>query len=159
MARDLSARGLGSRAPHVIGQGSAALSLTGSTSETTLATVTIPGGLLGSAGHVEIVTFWSAGANNTNTKTLNIKFGASTVASQNLANTRAYQNYSRVANRANNSQIFFNAATSFAITSNAPGTAAVDTTADVAVTLTGTLAVGTDTMTLESYLVVAYPKP
>ena len=52
---------------------------TTATGETTLATVAVPGGTVGTTGVLRITAYWEA-ADNANTKTVKIKFGGSVVA-------------------------------------------------------------------------------
>lgn len=142
-----------------IAQSAVAQSVTGTLTETTLATITIPASALGANGQAEIVTLWSV-TNSANNKTLKIKFGGSLVLSTTLTTTSSDQIYTRIANR-NGAASQVSQATSNSNgfgTSGTVTTLAIDTTADVPVVITGTLANTGETITLESYIVKIYPK-
>lgn len=133
-----------------------AVVLTGTTAETTLATCTLPGNTMGPNGQVEIVGALFSFTNNANTKTPRFKFGSLTFQSSASSGTAGQQIAGRVANRnATNAQVAFaGSGTGFGTsTSNAPVTSAIDTTANVDITITGQLANSADTMTLESYMI------
>lgn len=143
------------RNPLVFASG-VAVPLTGSTSETTLATITIPGGAMGLNGVVELVTYWTH-TNNANAKTLHVRFGGTggtlflnaAVASQ--ASTRSLTLFSN--RNSASSQVGFAAANTIGL-GNAGGaavTATVDTSADQQLLVRATLANGADTVQLESY--------
>jgi hypothetical protein len=136
--------------------------LTGTLTETTLATITIPAGTLGPNGHVEIEALVSYGAATATAKSLKFKFGGTTYLNlSSTASALSAQARARIAN-ANSvlAQVGPPSTTTFSgygTSANAPQTSAVDTSADVTILVTGTLADVADTMTLRSYLVrVAY---
>ena len=133
---------------------SAPFSLTVSTSVVTLATITIPAGLLGANGKLKIYPLWST-TNNANVKTLRALLGGSTcttMTSQNVSN-----NSGLVIIRNTNSESAQKCSSGLVAGIGASyGSIAVltiDTTAATTVTITGQLAVGTDTMTLEDLFV------
>lgn len=143
----------------VVAQSGAAQTLTGSTSETTLATITIPAGVLGPNGQVEVEALWSC-TNSANNKTCRVKFGGTAFTSAVLTTSAGVQTHTRIANRnATNSQVSLGATavTGFGGTSATATTGAVDTTADVTLLLTGQLASAAETLTLESYVVTVRP--
>lgn len=136
-----------------------AVSHTGDTTETTLATCTLPGNALGTNGQVEIMVLVSW-TNNANTKTLRVKFGAMVLQNTGLSGNASQQVLLRVANRNSAaSQVAFPSSPSGLGSGGAvaPTTGTVDTTANVDITITGQLGVGTDTMTLESYIMRVTP--
>jgi hypothetical protein len=142
----------------VLGQGAGPVSHTGDTNEATLATIIVPANAMGVNGRIRIEADFSF-TSSANAKTLKAKFGGVTLLS--VAPTAAGFDpiEARVTNRdSSNSQRWaakrINGST--ATTTNA-GTAAVDTTQDVTVAITGQLASASDTVTLESYQVVLYP--
>jgi len=140
--------------PWVVAKSAVAVPLTGSTSETTLATITIPANAIGPNGQVEIYLFGSAGANNANAKTFRVKFGGTTYATTLVTSALVVRAYSVIANRnAASSQVGFPTANDAITGTVAPITSAVDTTASVAIDITGQLGTGTDTITLESYFI------
>jgi hypothetical protein len=151
--------------PRIIGQSAVASSVTGTTAETTLATITVPAGMLGANGKVRIETWWTT-TNNANAKTFLVRFnGTSGTAYLNSSppiNTVSSRVLTEIANRnATNSQIG-NPTTfvSYGLGSTvAFTTSAVDTTAAVDISVRGTLANAADTITLEAYQVIVYPKP
>lgn len=141
----------------------ASVALTGSTSETVMATITIPAGVLGPNGSVRVRTLWSA-TNNANNKTRRIRYGALGAGTGGAvmlgiasASVATMQHYTQWTNRnATNSQVGMatGAGTGgFTESTSAIATAAIDTTAATDVVITGQLATGTDTLTLESYSV------
>lgn len=125
------------------------------TTEHTFVTVTIPAGLLGLNGILEVEAVFSY-SNNANTKTFKFHHGAGTFLATSATATASASFMKKVQNRGvANSQIG-EAPTSQApggTNANAPYTAAIDTSVTSTVTITGQLAVGTDTMTLERYAV------
>lgn len=141
----------------LIGQSAAAAAHTGTTAETTLATITIPANAMGANGRVEIEVLWSA-TNNANVKTARAKFGATTILSTALTSNASLRISNFVANRnATNSQIIgANTGTGFGASTSAVVTAAIDTTAAVNITITAQLANAADTMTLEAYRVLLF---
>ena len=144
----------------LLGCSAVPLSHTGDTSQTTLATVSVPANFLGANGLIIIIPLWSV-TNNANTKTLRVKFGATEFLNATpLASVATHQSIIVIRNRgATNSQV--GAQANFAgIGSSTAGvvTAAIDTTAAVDITLTVQLGTGTDTATLEGYLILALKK-
>jgi hypothetical protein len=136
-----------------------AVPLTGGTTETTLATCTIPAGAMGANGIMEIKSQFSY-TNSAGSKTFRVKFGGTQFFTS-TATTSAQANYFvAIFNRnATNSQVGTNQVGQFSGPNGNPLiTSAVDTTAAQNITITGQLSVGTDTLTLESYSVILYPK-
>jgi hypothetical protein len=125
------------------------------TTEYTFATVTIPAGLLGLNGLIEVDAVFSY-TNNANTKTFRYKHGGNNFLSTSATATSSASFIKRIQNRGvANSQIG-EAPTSQApggTNANAPYTASVDTAVTSSILITGQLAVGTDSMTLERYTV------
>ena len=131
-----------------------ASSVTGTTTETTLATITIPANAMGPNGQIEIIPLWSF-TNSANTKTMRVKFASTAFYTQAATATAVTQSLVRIANR--------NSASSQV---GAPGanaglgnftaaviTSAENTTSPVTLTITGQLTNTGETITLESYLV------
>jgi hypothetical protein len=132
----------------------AAFAITGTTLETTLVTLTIPAGLIGSNGKVKFYPLWST-TNNANTKTLRVKFPVGavyTAAASNIfhvAGLVIIRNFgSESVQRVSSGML---AGLGGTISSIAQTT--IDTSAATTITITGQLAVGTDTMTLEGLFV------
>lgn len=151
-----SAKGA-SGAPYVLGASGVAVSHTGNTNETTLATVAIPANSLGPNGIIEVYTQWSWTA-SANGKTARVRLGgvsgtifcamAAQASSASLRDFRAIQN-----RNATNSQIGGASAVQFANTSGAVVTGSIDTTAAVDLVISGQLSDGTETIALQSYWV------
>jgi len=134
---------------------SAAVVLTGTTSATTLATITIPAGLIGANGKVKFYPLWS-NTNNANAKTLRVVLNSWTIVYT-----------ATIVNSVHNSGLLilrnFNSETAQRMSSGmaaglgsstgsiAPTT--IDTTVPVTVTVTGQLTNSADTMTLEGLFV------
>jgi hypothetical protein len=140
-------------APYVLCQSGEAVSHTGSTTETALATCTIPAGAMGTSGCLDINAYFTY-TNSGNTKTVRARFSgaAGSIYGTAGATTNAGTRFVglTICNRnAADSQVGTNGATFAwpAITS------AVDTTAVTTVVLTGALANAGDTVSLESYSV------
>lgn len=131
--------------------------LTGTTSETTLATITIPAGVLGPNGQLQVDALFSYTA-STNTKTPRIKFGGTAFYAPAIAvGSQVGVGVSlRIANRASvSSQVGISPAVlaGVGVATAGPVTASVNTAASVTLLITGQLALGTESITLESYSV------
>lgn len=137
-------------------------SVTGTTSETSLATVTVPAGLMGINGGVMIWPTFTY-PNNANTKTLRARFGGvagTQYINQGATTTLTASGMVKIRNRgAANSQAGA-ANTSiggFGTMASALVTSAVDTTASVDIVFTGQLGVSTDQINLEALDVWVMP--
>ena len=133
---------------------SAPVSLTGSTSVVTLATITIPAGLMGANGKLKIYPLWAT-TNNANIKTLRATFSGltcTTMTSQSVPNNSGLviirNTNSESAQKCSSGLVAGIGASSGSIASPT-----VDTSAATTITITGQLAVGTDTLTLEDLFV------
>ena len=147
----------------ILGQSGAGVSLTGTASETVLATVAVPAGYMGLNGVIRIRTLWTF-TNNANNKTRRIRFGlsgagtgGSVILGFASASQASHQHFNQIQNRnATNSQV---AATSGASTggwaesTSGVNTTTIDTTQACELAITGQLANSSDTMILESYFV------
>lgn len=135
-----------------------AVPLTGTTANTTLATIIVPGGILGPTGSLRITALFSA-TNNANQKTPRVQFGGVSFYSAGLANWSSIGVQALLFNRTEQSQIAtpINVGSVWSASANALTTMGIDTKQDQALAIQGQLAVGTDTMTLESYLVEVFP--
>lgn len=141
----------------VLAASSAAVSCAADTAENTLATITIPPGAMGIDGILRITAQWTF-TGSTNSKTWRVRF--STLAAQDNGTTSASVTSLRSMTEIRN----VNAAnaqksSSYSLTiagsapSTAPGTAAIDTTAAVTMTITGQKGSAGETLTLDSYTV------
>lgn len=142
--------------PTVLGKSAVAVPLTGTTNETTLATITVPGGALGLNGQIEAILHFTY-TSSANNKTLRLKFGGTTFFQISATTTANYQLYLRVSNRNSAaSQLAFtltNGTSGLGQSGSAIVTGTIDTTADQDILITGQLALGTETIQLESYLI------
>jgi len=133
---------------------SAPFSLTNSTSSVTLATITIPAGLLGANGKLKIYPLWAT-TNNVNQKTLRAIFSGSTCST--MTSLSVPNNSGLVIIRNTNSESAQKCSSGLvAGIGSSLGSIAVltiDTTAATTLVITGQLAVGTDSMTLEDLFV------
>lgn len=143
----------------ILAQSAVAASVTGTVTETALATVTIPAGSLGANGLVEVIAVWTT-TNSANNKSLKVKLGSTAFLNVTATTTASAQTFTRAANRnSTSSQLGYSAgATGFSTSTGANFTASLDTTADVTLTITGTLTNTGETITLEGYTVRIYPK-
>jgi len=128
--------------------------LTASTSVVTLATITIPAGLLGANGKLKIYPLWST-TNNANAKVLRLNIGGalcSTMTSQSVPNNSGLliiRNTNSESVQKCSSGLVAGIGSSF----GSIAVTTIDTTAATTITITGQLAVGGDTMTLEDLFV------
>jgi len=132
---------------------SAAVVLTGTTSVVTLATITIPAGLLGENGKLKIYPLWAT-TNNANVKTLRLNIGGplSTMTSQSVPNNSGLL----IIRNINSESVQKCSSGLVAGIGSSLGSIAsptIDTSAATTITITGQLAVGGDTMTLEDLFV------
>ncbi len=133
---------------------SAPVPLTTSTSVATLATITIPAGLMGANGKLKIYPLWAT-TNNANVKTLRLNIGGtlcSTMTSQSVPNNSGLL----IIRNINSESVQKCSSGSVAGIGASYGSIAsptVDTSAATTITITGQLAVDTDTMTLEDLFV------
>ena len=145
--------------PYILAQSGAAIAHTGTTAETTLVTVTLPGGAMGTNGSVEIEALWSY-TSSANTKTGRMKFGGTSFQTTSPTTTVTLAQRTRVTNRNSvSAQVGGpSGATMIGATNTAVTTASINTAASVDITITAQLANSGETMTLESYCIVVYPK-
>jgi len=116
---------------------SGTVSLTGTTTETTLLTIPIKGGLMGLRGRLGEISVFTM-TNNANIKTFRAKIGGSTIATGTSSSLNSTGFNFWLLNRNNQSSQYNNNTTSFAI----------DTSVDFDLVITGQLANAADTLTL-----------
>lgn len=134
---------------------SAAVALTGTTSATTLATITIPAGLIGANGKVKFYPLWS-NTNNANTKTLRVVLNGATTVYTATSQNSVHNSGLLILRNFNSETIQRMSSGMVAGLGSTTGSIAaptIDTTVPVTVAVTGQLANGTDTMTLEGLFV------
>ena len=133
---------------------SAPVVLTGSTSVVTLATITIPAGLLGANGKLKIYPLWAT-TNNANVKTLRLNIGGavlSTMTSQSVPNNSGLLIIRNI-NSESAQKCSSGLVAGIGSSAGSIASTTIDTTAATTITITGQLAVGTDTLTLEDLFV------
>lgn len=140
--------------PRIRGSSAVAVPLTGSTAETTLATIDIGAGLLGLDGiiDVDMVLSWTNSANN---KTIKAKYGGA-IFSQNVVTTTASGRFQAALQNRDSAASQVSAAASnpgSGTNSSAVVTLTIDSSVAQTLTITGQLALGTETLTLERYTV------
>jgi hypothetical protein len=134
----------------------------GTTSETTALTFVIPGGLLGPNGRLRH-SYMATVPANTNNKTINVKWGASTIEQETVA-TAAVKMFSNVTDTINRGREDrqvnmtvngYNIA--YAASAANPSQQSVNTAVDVTATITLQTAVATDFMLLDGLSAEALP--
>lgn len=153
----------------VIAQSAVAVPHTGDTNEAILATIPVPPNAIGKNGRIVIDVAWSY-TNSANNKTNRIRFGASgsgiggTIIQSLVTTTSVLFRTNAVlanVNAANVQKSYpaIGALTSiYGVGSGGVTTTAIDTTAATEINITGQLALGSETITLEAYQVILYPK-
>lgn len=129
----------------------------GGTGEIALAQVKIPGGILGSNGVLRVTTIWSY-TNNGNNKTFRIRLGGmggTTFLSITNTTTASMHDVREIFLRnATGSQVSPAGAGAVAgANGNAVSNGSIDTTSDQILVITGQKGTGTDTITLEAWMV------
>lgn len=151
----------------ILGCSGSAVALTGTASETILATIPIPAGAMGLNGAIRITVYFSM-TNNANNKTPRVRFGASgagtsgsNIHGPTLASVAGYRGQAEIHNRNSlTSQVTAPAGLGaggwHTSTGSNPATAVIDTGSASEIAITGQLANTGDTMTLEYYLVEVF---
>lgn len=143
--------------PIILASSAVAVSHTGNTSETVLATVTIPAGLMGLNGALRLFSLWSTPGGSGNNKTPRARFGnglsGTTFFGVNVTTTLSYSDGPRILQNRNSaaSQVVRTTNSGTGTSTAAVAALTIDTTASQVVVLTGQLANGSDTITLEQY--------
>lgn len=135
-----------------------AAAVTGTTVETTLRTITLPGGLIG-AGAIRLHTAWSA-TNNANAKTCRVKLGATVLGSGSASSVAGIRFSTILFVRPTAELVHHVGAANMADQSGSGAAWAVvpfDPAIDQVLTITGQLATAGDTLTLEGVLAEVVP--
>ena len=145
---------------YVLAQSAAAVSHSGDTNEFTLATVTIPANMLGPNGRVEVKARFSF-AGTAGTKTTKTKLGSNALV--NVASGTAVANYRHNveicnANSASAQFYWTEAMNSSGGISSGYGALTVDTASNADISISCALGNASDTIRLESYQVIIYPR-
>ncbi|MBI5562763.1 MAG: hypothetical protein HY894_07945 [Deltaproteobacteria bacterium] len=129
-------------------------SVTGTVNETELYNCVLPANTLGLNGALRIKTLWSY-TNSANAKTIKVKFGGTAFLNAAPTTTSSTQAQTFVHNRNSaSSQIaYWGGLTTFGSVTSGNVTAAIDTTVDQVISITGQLANTGETITLESVVV------
>lgn len=129
---------------------------TGDTSETILATITIPAGKMGANGRI-LLSFVATCTENANAKTLRVRLGGiggTGYLGNSLANFETARTELEIVNvNSESSQKGWVASFgTFGTSTATPVTSAIDTSAETTLLITGQLTNGGDTISVESYL-------
>ena len=130
------------------------VSLTGTTSETTLITFTLPAGVIGSNGKVKLYPLFTA-TNNGNIKTLRIKLNSLNAY---LLQPAAFTQMSAIViirnfNSESSQKIASGMTAGLGLATASMTTLSIDTSLETTITVTGQLSNSSDTLTLESLFV------
>lgn len=139
----------------VLGKQHTASSVTGTTAETTLYSLVIPGGTIKANGALRILPVFSF-TGSTNLKTFKIKLGGTEflLISTSTAANIGHSSFLTIRNRNSQSvQIAGNPTGGFGLQTAAFPSGTVDTSVDQTLAITGTLASAGETITLESVVV------
>lgn len=140
--------------PIILAQAGVASSVTGTLAETILAPIVIPGGMMGLNGVLRISASWSF-TNSANTKTLKAVLGGTALASLSKTTQGGDEWFFPLRNRGSlSSQTQSN---NVIPSGGGPLPRSINTAIDQTLTFTGTLALGTETITLEGYTVEVLP--
>jgi len=144
---------------YILGRSGAPISLTGSTTETTLATINIPAGAIGPNGFVEVIPLFTM-TGSTNAKTVRVRLNGSEIFSTVItsAATIALRPMTGFNNaNSQSAQIAVGGVASGVGQATAISRTTINTAAATTLTITGQIANAGETLTLESYLArVAY---
>lgn len=138
------------------------LSNTGSTTENTILTTSIPANSIGVNGSFHITWLQSTNANNANLKDLRIYFNGVLVSTQGANGLVSISGYSIIRNRNSMSAQVSGTTNSTnntfgSGTSGSPTTFTFNTAATITVTVTSQLANSADTQYLQGFEIIAYP--
>lgn len=143
--------------PQLLARSAVAASVTGTVTETALATVTVPAGAMGLNGGLHVYSTWTL-TNSANNKTIRKRLGGITgsqVMSQVLTATTAVHDLRRLTNRnsasAQMASAYFGTGLVFGGVGTAASALAVNTALAQDLVLSGQLASAAETITLESY--------
>lgn len=141
---------------------SVAVDLTGTTAETTLRTVTIPGGMLGPDGVLRVSAMWSY-TGSVNTKNIRLRLAGTQLNSADNVGSAANVSGAAqwiISNRGSEAAQISNPGFSMGLVyagSQAIPTAAVDTSIDQVLAITGQLASAGELLRLERLLIEVLP--
>lgn len=134
----------------------ASASHTGTTAETTIATITIPADRMGKNGILKITDHWAYTNTTANNKISRVRFGGSQAVSATVTANTQVRRQIEIGNQNSLSSQIVNVpgvTAGFGATNTAVTTLAIDTSADADITLTAQLADATDAMVLRGYTI------
>lgn len=143
-----------SSSPQIISQSAVAVTAPADTNENTLATITIPGGVIGSNGRIYIEAYFTVTA-STNNKTWRARLGGTALHTGVTASATVVSvgTIISIANRNSEASQIGTSFTGNGVSATALPTGTVDTTTDQTLIITGQKATGAETMTLAQYTV------
>lgn len=145
--------------PCVLNQSGQSVALTGTTSETVLATIPIPAGALRRHGRIRI---WATGSvtANTDTKTIKVKIGSTVIGGAIATSAAGVSTFDIEANVVNGATPNSNFGSVIAFMGATVQQAGANVGANMlnasTLTITGQLGTGTDTITLNAYTVEVF---
>lgn len=146
--------------PGILGRSGVAVPTTGSVTENILATVKLPGKLLGNDGGFQFDATWSC-TNNANAKVVRARLGGiggAIIGALTVTSFPSARHWGFATNRgAENSQVSFTGSSGLGTTSSTLGTSAIDTTVDQDIVFTAQNGNAGDTITLERWRVEYQP--
>lgn len=143
-----------SSSPQIIAQYAVGVTAPADTNENTLATITIPGGVMGANGRLYVEAYFTVTA-STNSKTWRVRLGSTALHTGSTASGTGVSVgiMASIANRNSESSQVGTGFTGNGVSATAHPTGTVDTTADQTLTITGQKTTGAETMTLAQYTV------
>jgi hypothetical protein len=145
--------------PYILQHSSVPVTTGNITSETVVASCSVAAGAPGSNGSLRVTTNWEA-TNNANAKTIRVRYSGSAGVAFLSANITSTAGCSAVTHIGQNNSTFAQVGSSRVITTsgvatgNSQGsTAAADTAAATSLVITAQKGTGTDTLTLQSYII------
>ena len=142
--------------PILLAQSFVAASAAADTTENTLATITVPAGVMGTSGAIRVISYWTF-TSSANNKVLRVRWGGASgtdIATSTMTTTTNAELESFIGNRgAANSQIMTTRrfTTSSSIIAYYSIGGAVNTAAETTIVLTGQKALDSETLTLAGY--------
>jgi len=140
----------------VVGSNAGYTAATGA--DVVMGSVVIPANTLGQFGQIDVHAFMSY-LDSANNKITNLKLGSSVVATLTATTTDGLTIRKRIANRNTGQQVIQADLAEGAASGTTASLLAIDTTADVVVSVTGQKGTATEYMVLETFSVEVLPTP
>lgn len=142
--------------PQILACSAVPASYTGATAETTIATITVPGGSMGPNGALRITTLWTT-TNSAGTKTGRVKFNGTAYTTFQHTTSVGAQLLTVIRNRnSQSSQVGAGNNLYYSAGGTAHPTSTHDTSGNLDITITGQHSNGADTITIDSYIVEVF---